>query len=300
MSTAGGVMMTNEINTRVTVKSLLSNVNYKKRFEEILGDRASGFMSSIINLANSEDLRDADPQSVVACAVVAATLDLPIDKNLGHAWIVPFKSKGVKKAQFQMSAKGFVQLAQRSGQYTRLSKGKVYENQFKSWNPFTEVLDADFSVRGEGQVIGYFGYFKLLNGFEKTTFWYRDDVEKHARKYSKTFNNGPWQTEFDQMAEKTVIKFILKDYGPLSIQMQQAMITDQAVISEGIVDTRDIEGSIEYPDNPNNDATITPESEAIRRMKEKAKDVEFTNVEGTGDMGDEDIPEIFKEAMLSE
>lgn len=248
----GGLVSQNQNKQQpIGVKNILANLNMKKRFEDILGKKAQGFIASIVNIS-TEKLKDVEPYSVVSSAMIAATLDLPIDPNLGHAWIVPFKDHGVKKAQFQMAAKGFVQLAQRSGQYKKINKGEVYENQFKSWNPYTEELVADFSVRGEGKIIGYFSYFELLNGFTKTVFWYKEEVTEHAKRYSKSFGNGPWQTNFDAMAEKTVIKYMLKEYGPLSIEMQTAIMADQAVVKNEVANGADISGSFEYPDNPEN------------------------------------------------
>jgi recombination protein RecT len=247
---------------RATVKSLLTSDKMKQRFEDILGKKAQGFMASVINISNSTSLHDAEPMSVISAAAIAATLDLPIDPNLGHAWLVPYndKRKG-KVAQFQMATRGYVQLAQRTGQYKRLNSIPVYQNQFKSWNGLTEELDADFSLEGEGNIVGYAVYFSLINGFEKLVYWSKEKVTKHAKKYSKTFNNGPWQTNFDEMALKTVLKDTLKKWGILSIQMQTAINADQAIVKEtALNDNADVNESFDYADNPNNsiDAEFTP------------------------------------------
>jgi len=268
----GGLAPQNQTEVKKTnVKGILANVNLQKKFDDILGKKAQGFMASIANIS-TDKLRDVEPMSVINCALIAATLDLPIDPNLGHAWLVPFRDKGVKKAQFQMAAKGYIQLAQRSGQYKKINKGKVYKNQFKSWNPFTEDLEADFSIRGEGEVIGYFAYFELINGFTKTVFWYKEEIIAHAKKYSKSFSNGPWQTEFDKMAEKTVIKAMIKEYGPLSIEMQQAIVTDQATPTKE-VDLNNLTNDLQYPDG--NEAIDTEFTEVNNSENQEVNQDEF-------------------------
>jgi recombination protein RecT len=186
--------------------------------------------------------------------MVSATLGLSINPQLGQAWVIPYG----KIATFQLGAKGLKQLAMRSGQFLRLNAVEVYESQFKSFNPLTEELVADFTVEGTGKVVGYCAYMKLVNGFEKTVYWTMEKVLKHGQKYSKTFHSGPWKTEFDKMAMKTVIKSMLNSgEAPLSIEMQRAIQADQGIIKDVSADTMDVE----YPDNPIEEATIVPTQE---------------------------------------
>jgi recombination protein RecT len=257
-----------------SVKGLLENVNYKKRFEEILGKKAAGFMSSLINLTNSDvNLSKCDPKSVVASAVVAATLDLPIDKNLGFAWILPYNSKnGPAKAQFQLGYKGFVQLALRTGQYKNINVIEVREGQIKSFNPLTEELEFDFEENESAKIIGYAAYFKLVNGFEKTVYWPIEKVVSHGKRFSKSFNNGPWKSDFDEMAKKTVLKNTLSRWGILSIEMQTAFKTDQAAIN----DFKNHENpNVEYVDNPDyvvNDAVEIKDAEETTSQDQQTED----------------------------
>lgn len=240
--------------TPATLKSILSSDSIKNRFSELLGKKAPGFISSIINVSQSNKLlAKADPKSIISSAVVAASLDLPIDKNLGFAWIVPYGSQ----AQFQMGYKGFIQLALRTGQYHKLNVIEVHGNQFKSFNRMTEELDCDFSVEGNGTIVGYVCYFRLVNGFEKTVYWTIDKVKLHGKRYSKSFNSGPWTTDFDEMAKKTVLKNTLSKWGIMSIEMQKATISDQAVIN--YEETEEGE-TVEYIDNYT-DAEIIKEDE---------------------------------------
>lgn len=211
------------------IKSMIQSPQVMKRLEEILGKRASTFATSVVQICNQNTmLRNAEPTSVLNAAMVSATLDLPLNNQLGFSWIVPYG----KDAQFQIGWKGLVQLAQRTGQYLRINVVPVYENQFKSWNSLTEDLEADFLADGAGRVVGYCAYFKMLNGFEKTVYWSIEKVTTHGKKYSKSFSSGPWKTEFDKMAMKTVLKHTLSNWGFLSIEMQQAIRVDQAVIKD--------------------------------------------------------------------
>lgn len=204
-----------------TLKALLNSPAVKKRFEEVLKDRSAQFMTSIINLYNSEKmLQKCDPMSVISSAMVAATLDLPVDKNLGYAWIVPYSGK----AQFQLGYKGYIQLALRSGQYRYINVTPIHEGELKKWNPLTEEIDIDFEARKSDAVIGYAAYFELLNGFRKTIYWTKEQVEKHRKKFSKS--DFGWKNDWDAMAMKTVLKSLLSKWGILSIEMQKAVIED--------------------------------------------------------------------------
>lgn len=211
-----------------TVKALLSVDAYKHRFAEVMGDNSAQFMASISNLATQKHLAACNPQSVIASAFIAATLDLPIDKNLGFAHIVPYK--GV--AQFQMGYKGFIQLAQRSGLYLKLSAVVVPEGVFTSYDELKDELILEWDKKTSEKPIGYACYFKLLSGFEKTVYWSKTKVENHAMRYSAAYKaekkDSPWFTNFDSMALKTVIKSMLSHWGPLSVALRRAMEVDQA------------------------------------------------------------------------
>lgn len=241
--------------SNVTVKDFFNKEGVKKKFEELLGKRSTGFVTSVMQVVSGNNyLASASPESVYGAAAMAAALDLPINNSLGFAWIVPYNTsiqengKWVKKvlAQFQLGWKGFVQLAQRSGQYTRINVCEVYENQFVSYNQLTEELNANFGVSGTGSVVGYVAYFRLINGFEKTVYWTAEKVRAHAKRYSQSYEKKgtPWEDNFDEMAKKTVLKNTLSKWGILSIEMQQAVVYDQGAGEWS--DTE--EGEIIYPD----------------------------------------------------
>lgn len=227
--------MTTQVTTQnqaLTAKSLFGQQNVKAKFEELLGKKAQGFITSVLQIVASNSLlAKAEPHSIFHAAATAATLDLPINQNLGFAYIIPYNSKDGCKAQFQIGYKGFIQLAQRSGQFHRISATPIFAGQLKSENPLTGY-EFDFSVKASGDPIGYASYFRLLNGFEATLYMTVEQVKQHGIKYSKSFNSGVWKTDFNAMATKTVIKLLLSRFAPLSIEMQKAIIADQAVIND--------------------------------------------------------------------
>lgn len=249
-----------------SVKGLMDSPAVKKRFEEVLCERAPQYMSSIVNLVNSDtNLKKCEPMSVIASCMVAATMDLPVDKNLGYAWVVPYGTK----AQFQMGYKGYIQLALRTGQYNAINVVEIREGELISWNPLSEEVEIDFTQRKSDKVIGYAGYFKLLNGFEKTVYWSKEEVESHAKKFSKTysFKNGVWQTDFDSMAKKTVLRNLLSKWGILSIEMQKAYSADNNSVKETILkednveidfETGEVIENIEYTDSVQEGLEGTP------------------------------------------
>jgi len=263
-----------------SIKSLMSREDVLKRLESVLGKRASTFATSVVQIVNqSSQLQKCDPVSIMNSAMVAATLDLPVNAQLGFAWVVPYG----QQAQFQIGWKGLVQLAQRTGQYLKINVVEVYEPQFKSWDALSETLDADFSEAETGVVVGYCAYFKMLNGFEKVVYWTSEKVQKHAQKYSKSYKNGPWQSEFDKMAKKTVLKNMLSQWGYLSVEMQQAIRVDQSVIKDESAE------SIEYVDAYNDiPVEITKEEDnldTLIQMIANAKTLTALNKikTGTGD-----------------
>lgn len=216
------------------LKSLLNTPTMQKKFEQVLNKKAPQFMASLLNLYNGDPaLQAAEPMSIVSSAMVAASLDLPIDKNLGYAWIVPFydSKKGIKVAQFQLGYKGYIQLALRTGQYKAINVIEVHEGELIKWNRLTEDIELDLNGATSDKVIGYCGFFKLINGFEKTVYWTKDQVEAHRIKHNKMKDkkalNNVWKSDYDSMAMKTVLRNMLGKWGILSIEMQKALAEDE-------------------------------------------------------------------------
>lgn len=262
--------MGNELTVIGQVKGFLAQESVKNRFNEVLGQKSSQYMASIVNVVNgSAQLQKCDPKTILSAAFVAASYDLPIDGNLGFAAIVPYydsKSKNYN-AQFQMMYKGFVQLAIRSGAYENMNVSEVYEDELEAYNPISGELSLvkDFSkctFRKEGKrdkIVGYYAWFKLMTGFRKELYMTADECRNHALQYSasykndvnKGWNSSKWSTDFDAMAKKTVLKLLLSRWGVLSIEMQKAIQDDQKVYNEA--------GEEEYSDNdPAQELTVDP------------------------------------------
>jgi len=221
--------------TQLTTKQFFQREDVKSKFNELLGTRTNQFMTSLLSIVNNNSyLKNASPESIYSAAMMAAALDLPINPNLGFAYIIPYG----QQAQFQVSYRGLIQLCLRSGQFKTISVSPVYEGQLIENNPLTGYK-FDFNVKASDKVIGYCSYFSLINGFEKSLYMTVDEITAHGKKYSKTFGNGVWKNDFNAMAQKTCLKLLLSKYAPMSIEMQKAVIADQAVIKD--VDTMEVD-----------------------------------------------------------
>jgi len=262
-----------------TLKSLINDERTKNKFKELLGNKAAGFLTSLLNTTNGNaQLQEAEPQSILKAGAIAATLDLPIDPNLGFSYIVPYNSKGKNEAQFQLGYKGFIQLAIRTGQYKKINVTELYEGQFESYDPITDELKYNLDGKISDEVTHYIAYFQTTNGFEKYNVMSKEEVREHAKKFSKTFLSrfSSWQTNFDSMAKKTVLKLLLSKFGILSIEMQTAQKVDQAVIKE-VEPNGNVE--VEYVDSPDNASDIIEEEIADNDTQSDNEIVENFNSE---------------------
>ena len=221
-----------------TLRELFNNPIIKTKIEQLVGKNSATFATSVMQIANSNTmLKTADPTSIFNAACMAATLNLPLQNGLGFAYIVPFKNNKERKveAQFQIGYKGFIQLAQRSGQFKRLVALPVYKNQLLK-KDFINGFEFDWEKEPEKDEnpIGYYAYFKLVNDFSAELYMSHDDIVKHAQRYSQTFKKGfgVWHDNFESMALKTVTKLLLSKQAPLSVEMQQAVLADQAVVKD--------------------------------------------------------------------
>ena len=212
---------------------------------------ANSFMRAVISVANGNpQLRNAEPMSIIGAAMVAATMQLQVIPTLGQCYIIPYG----KKAQFQVGYLGLLQLCQRSGQFKKILAAPVHEGEYVSGDEFDEEYVFDKKQKKSDKVIGYMAKFELLNGFTKVAYWDIEKVKAHATKFSQAFRagfNSPWKSDFDAMAQKTVLKSILK-FAPKSIEMQNAVTFDQSVINTNTSDVQDLDIDAfapEYVDN---------------------------------------------------
>ena len=269
------------------LKALLNTPTMQKKFEQVLDKKAPQFMSSLLNLYNGDpNMQAAEPMSIISSAMVAASLDLPVDKNLGYAWIVPFydSKKGHKAAQFQLGYKGYIQLALRTGQYKAINVIAVREGELKKWNRLTEEIELDLEGATSDKVVGYCGYFKLINGFEKTVYWTKDEIEAHRIRHNKMKDkkalNNVWKSDYDAMAMKTVIRNMLGKWGILSVEMQTAVTEDERETHDITDEVDDEPEVIDYHPEPEEKKEEVgpdpqPETENEKQSVKEMKDNEF-------------------------
>ena len=241
--------MNNQVAQRqqFTVKQFVNMDATQKRFKDVLGKRAAQFTSSLVSLVNSnQDLQKVDAASVVNSAFVAASLDLPVNSSLGYMYIVPYGSI----AQPQIGYKGYLQLAQRSGQYKIITVSEIYQDELISWDPLTESFEYELhrdKPRDKETPAGYYGHFELLNGFQKTVYWTHQQIDDHRKQFSQAGGKGKdnpkgvWANHYNSMALKTVIKDLLTKWGPMTVDTQAASLAEvgdyEQVVKE---DPRDV------------------------------------------------------------
>ena len=245
------------------LKMVLSAESVREQFRNALQENAGAFIASIIDLYASDTyLQQCDPNLVIMECLKAATLKLPINKQLGFAYVVPYKnSKGQMIPQFQLGYKGYIQLAMRTGQYKNLNAGIIY----KGVKVHRDLLTGEVVFTGEptsDKTQGYFAYMELINGFRKTVYMTHAEVVAHAKRYSKSYGNknGAWATNFDEMALKTVIRRLLSKYGLLTTEMFTALTADR---------DEDVESEVEAEIEQNaNKEVIDIEPEEVEEINE--------------------------------
>lgn len=183
----------------------------------------NSFAASILDCYTGEPtLQKCQPKMVAIECLKAAILNLPLSRALGFAYVVVYGGKPT----FTIGYKGLIQLAMRTGAYRCINSGPVYEGEFVKRNKLSGEVDISGDRKGDN-VVGYFCHIEMLNGFSKTLYMEKGEVEAHGKKFSKAYNNGPWKTNFDAMATKTVIRSLLSKYGMMTVEMQRAMVIEE-------------------------------------------------------------------------
>lgn len=264
------------VSTLKRFNACIASEQTQNYLQQVLHERKSSFVNNITALvSNSANLQECVPMSLVYAGLKATALDLPLDPNLGFAYVIPFKNnkKGVTEAQFQIGYKGFIQLAIRSGQFLLINVTDIREGELKGEDILTgEMSFSRVPDRESKPVVGYAAFFKLTNGFSKTMYMTVGEVKAHAGRYSQTYSSkneyirkaSKWATDFDAMAKKTVLKLLLSKYAPLSVEMQNAIQNDQAVIDD--------QGEAQYLDNPEEQQPAVEDiQEAVEAQKEEMR-----------------------------
>lgn len=236
------------------MNGILDGEGMRKRFNDLLGERAPQFISSVVSLVNADaNLQKAfyeAPLTVIQSALKAATFDLPIEPSLGYAYIVPFKNSKKTasggwetrtEANFVIGYRGMIQLCLRTGAYSRIPDAvDVREGELVRYDRLTG--DAEFKwIEDEDEreklpVIGYAGYFRLKNGAEKTIYMTVKQIEAHEKKNRKgQYQSKGWRDDFDSMARKTVIRRLCGKYGLMSIDYQTGS-RDMVNLAQAVMD----------------------------------------------------------------
>lgn len=257
------------------LKAMLDGAAIQDTLKSTLKDNAGAFTTSVLNLFNGDNmLQQCEPKDVLGEALKAAALKLPVEKQLGFAYIIPFRDHGVLKPQFQLGYKGYIQLAMRTGEYKYINADVVYEGELKSVDKLTGAIDLSGDKISD-TVIGYFAHIETVNGFSKSFYWSKEKVTVHAKRYSKSYKpgSGIWGTNFDEMAIKTVLRNLLSHYGIMSIEMSKALSSEAEdtnsfdnvennadIVVEGtVVDSE--ETTLPEAEEPSEDVQAPPEDE---------------------------------------
>lgn len=218
--------------------------------KDTLKDGSEEFTLALVSVVNSNPvLQGAEPVSIIKAGFEASALGLPISNSLGLAYIIPYNNKKKDEngktyfqieAQFQIGAKGFKQLAIKTGQYRRINETDVREGEYAGEDRMTgehkfNWID-DEKERAKAPIVGYLSYIELVTGYSKSLYMTVDELKKHAKRYSKSYAKGfgNWVDDFDGMARKTVIKLLLSRHGLISgksSKLAKAIEADQSAFN---------------------------------------------------------------------
>lgn len=229
---------------------------YKNLINQTLGDkdRSARFIAAISSaVAVNPALQNCDAGTIISGALVGESLNLSPSNQLGHYYLVPFEDRKNDRtvATFQIGYKGLLALAMRSGQYKRINVLSIKKGELVNYNPLTEELNVnlieDDEVREKTETIGYYAMFELVNGYQKSLYWSKDKMEKHANRYSKGYQARKgftfWEKDFDSMAYKTLLRQLISKWGIMSIELETAYTKDMSAVHD--------DGKVEYVDNDN-------------------------------------------------
>lgn len=264
---------------RLGMATYLKQDAVRNHINSILGSsKGTSFITSIVSAVQATPaLKECTNQSILSAALIGESLNLSNSPSLGQFWMIPYKNKkkGTVEASFQLGANGFKQLAMRTGQYLDIDFMVIHEGEYKGRDPKTgkQIFEyiSDDDIRESLPVIGYRAYFELLNGFTKSVYWTKKKMEDHADRYSQAFSieayhklqNGQipqsdlwkyssyWYSNFDGMAEKTLIKHLLSKWGILSTELRTALESDMTIEhddgTKDYVDTEEYAVEFEEP-----------------------------------------------------
>lgn len=183
-------------------------------------------------LSTNAKLAQTTPKSFLGAMMTSAQLGMEPNTPLGQAYLIPYKNHGVLECQFQLGYKGLIDLAYRSGQVSTIQAQTVYANdEFEYELGLEQKLRHIPAKTNRGEPVFFYAVFRTKDGGYGYEVMSIDDVRTHAKKYSKAYGNGPWQTNFEEMAKKTVLKKALK-YAPLKTEFVRGLSADETIKSD--------------------------------------------------------------------
>lgn len=248
--------------------SFINQNAIQSRIAKTIGsERGQRFITAIVSAVNNNSsLAECTNDSIYSGALLGESLNLSPSPQLGHYYLVPFKDKEKGKvAQFQLGYKGYLQLAIRSGYYKKINVLDIKEGELINYNPLDEEIEVnlieDEEKREKAKTIGYYAMFEYTNGFKKTLYWSKSKMIEHAKKYSQGYradlSKGTsytfWSKDFDGMAFKTMLRQLISKWGIMSIEMQNAVEKDMAVINE--------DGTPDYVDSKKSEEPIVSDAQ---------------------------------------
>jgi len=248
--------------------AMLENTRTQEYLTNVLGEKKQTFVSNMVALVSSNKaLSECDPSTIMFSCLKATALGLALDPSLGLAWVLPYRDNknNTTVATFQLGAKAYIQLALRTAQYRKINvrdvrQGEIVGEDFVSGEMQFKKLEKD---REKAPIVGYVAMFELINGFSKQLYMSVEELDAHAKRFSQTYRKGYglWSDKEmrGSMMEKTILKRLLSKYGVLSVEMEQAIKSDSAVLGEN--------NSVRYIDNEE-DAIDLEKAAAVQKAFE--------------------------------
>ena len=261
--------------------AMLENTRTQEYLTNVLGEKKQTFVSNMVALVSSNKaLSECDPSTIMFSCLKATALGLAIDPSLGLAWVLPYRDNknNTTVATFQLGAKAYTQLALRTAQYKKINvrdvrEGEIVGEDFVSGEMQFKKLEKD---REKAPIVGYVAMFELINGFSKQLYMSIEEIDAHAKRFSQTYRKGYglWADKDmrPKMAEKTVLKLLLSKWGVLSVEMEQAIKSDSAVLGEN--------NSVRYVDNEESAIDLEKAADVAKKFEDFESDNEEKGKEG--------------------
>lgn len=196
------------------IKSYAKSPEIIRRFAEIVGEpNAQTYIYSVlIAVSTNDQLKQCTPQSILKSAARAATLYLTVDPSIGQAYLVPYKDE----ATLIIGWRGLRDLAYRTGKVRIMNVGKLYDGQKWVEDQLTGEAHIEGSRSGD-EILGYFAYLETKDRRTHSLYMTVDEIHEHKKRYAHGFNrqNSAWNTNFDEMAKKTVLRQLLTKWAEL-------------------------------------------------------------------------------------